>query len=73
MVVNPAAGISVAGAQGFTEAHAEGAKLGLSGKDLEDYAAVGGTTMAVGLQSLALLGLVKALFYMARAFSLAEW
>ena len=48
MVVNPVAGVSVAGAQGYTEAHAEGAKLGLKGKDLEDYAAVGGATMAVG-------------------------
>ncbi|EAQ0778335.1 hypothetical protein CS657_04015 [Salmonella enterica] len=48
MVVNPVAGVAVAGAQGYTEAHAEGAKLGLKGKDLEDYAAVGGTTMAMG-------------------------
>ncbi|WP_414464895.1 hypothetical protein [Klebsiella michiganensis] len=48
MVVNPVAGVTVAGAQGYTEAHAEGAKLGLKGKDLEDYSAVGGTTMAVG-------------------------
>lgn len=48
MVVNPVAGVSVAGAQGYTEAHAEGAKLGLKGKDLEDYSAVGGTTMAAG-------------------------
>ncbi|ELX3085701.1 hypothetical protein QKX51_005038, partial [Salmonella enterica] len=48
MVVNPVAGVTVAGAQGYTEAHAEGAKLGLKGKDLEDYSAVGGTTMAMG-------------------------
>ncbi|ENZ9368434.1 hypothetical protein ACHDCA_003213 [Klebsiella pneumoniae] len=48
MVVNPVAGVSVAGAQGYTEAHAEGARLGLTSKDLEDYSAVGGATMAVG-------------------------
>ncbi|HCC2936301.1 TPA: hypothetical protein M4254_000608 [Klebsiella pneumoniae] len=48
MVVNPVAGVSVAGAQGYTEAHAEGARLGLTGEDLEDYSAVGGATMAVG-------------------------
>lgn len=48
MVVNPVVGVSVAGAQGYTEAHAEGARLGLTGEDLEDYSAVGGTTMAVG-------------------------
>ncbi|HHX7662586.1 TPA: hypothetical protein ACVNMF_003319 [Klebsiella pneumoniae] len=48
MVVNPVAGVTVAGAQGYTEAHAEGSKLGLKGKDLEDYSAVGGTTMAGG-------------------------
>ncbi|MCQ0806284.1 hypothetical protein L1C77_08240 [Klebsiella pneumoniae] len=48
MVVNPVAGVSVAGAQGYTEAHAEGARLGLTGEDLEDYSAVGGVTMAVG-------------------------
>lgn len=47
MVVNPVAGVSVAGAQGYTEAHAEGARLGLTGEDLEDYSAVGGATMAV--------------------------
>ncbi len=67
MVVNPAAGISVAGAQGFTEAHAEGARLGLSGKDLEDYAAVGGTTMAVGAAIPGFTGVGKgALLYGSR-------
>ena len=67
MVVNPAAGISVAGAQGFTEAHAEGAKLGLKGKDLEDYAAVGGTTMAVGAAIPGFTGVGKgALLYGSR-------
>ncbi|HIH9617102.1 TPA: hypothetical protein ACYU8B_003159 [Klebsiella pneumoniae] len=48
MAVNPVAGVSVAGAQGYTEAHAEGARLGLTGEDLEDYSAVGGATMAAG-------------------------
>ncbi|HDZ2945709.1 TPA: hypothetical protein RST32_004108 [Klebsiella pneumoniae] len=48
MTVNPVAGVSVAGAQGYTEAHAEGARLGLTGEDLEDYSAVGGATMAAG-------------------------
>ncbi|WP_308563645.1 hypothetical protein [uncultured Klebsiella sp.] len=48
MAVNPLAGVSVAGAQGYTEAHAEGARLGLTGEDLEDYSAVGGATMAAG-------------------------
>ena len=48
MAVNPVAGVSVAGAQGYTEAHAEGSRLGLTGEDLEDYSAVGGATMAAG-------------------------
>ncbi|WP_343558373.1 hypothetical protein [Klebsiella aerogenes] len=48
MAVNPVAGVSVAGAQGYTEAHAEGARLGLTGEDLEDYSAIGGATMAAG-------------------------
>ncbi|EPJ6120341.1 hypothetical protein [Klebsiella aerogenes] len=48
MAVNPVAGVSVAGAQGYTEAHAEGARLGLTGEDLEDYSAVGGAAMAAG-------------------------
>ncbi|MER1639838.1 hypothetical protein [Klebsiella aerogenes] len=48
MAVNPVAGVSVAGAQGYTEAHAEGARLGLTGEELEDYSAVGGATMAAG-------------------------
>ncbi|WP_374404992.1 hypothetical protein AAHW35_08975 [Klebsiella quasipneumoniae subsp. similipneumoniae] len=59
MVVNPVAGVTVAGAQGYTEAHAEGAKLGLKGKDLEDYSAVGGTTMAVGAAIPGFTGLGK--------------
>ncbi|EME1356789.1 hypothetical protein [Klebsiella aerogenes] len=48
IAVNPVAGVSVAGAQGYTEAHAEGARLGLTGEDLEDYSAVGGAAMAAG-------------------------
>ncbi|MEA4737678.1 hypothetical protein VBP95_23125 [Klebsiella pneumoniae] len=48
MAVNPVAGVSVAGAQGYTEAHAEGSRLGLTGEDLEDYSAVGGATMTAG-------------------------
>ncbi|HIG9580634.1 TPA: hypothetical protein ACYEKW_002001 [Escherichia coli] len=48
MAINPVVGVSIAGAQGYTEAHAEGARLGLTGEDLEDYSVVGGATMAVG-------------------------
>lgn len=48
MVVSPAAGIVLAAAQGQTEAHAEGAKIGLTGEDLETYGAVGGLTAGAG-------------------------
>ncbi|WP_342753733.1 hypothetical protein AAGQ96_12770 [Pantoea sp. MBD-2R] len=48
MVANPVAGIVLAAAQGQTEAHAEGAKIGLTGEDLENYGAVGGLTAGAG-------------------------
>lgn len=48
MLVNPAAGIVLAAAQGQTEAHAEGAKIGLTGEDLENYSDVGGLSGGVG-------------------------
>ncbi|GAA0494712.1 hypothetical protein [Tatumella punctata] len=48
MVVNPVAGAVMAAAQGQTEAHAEGAKLGLTGSALEDYAGVGAVSGGVG-------------------------
>lgn len=48
MVVNPVAGAVMAAAQGQTEAHAEGAKLGLTGSALEDYSGVGAVSGAVG-------------------------
>ncbi|MEN4830054.1 hypothetical protein [Pantoea vagans] len=48
MVLNPVAGAVLAAAQGQTEAHAEGAKLGLTGSALEDYGGVGALTGGVG-------------------------
>lgn len=48
MVVNPVAGAVLAAAQGQTEAHAEGAKLGLTGSALEDYGGVGALSGGVG-------------------------
>lgn len=61
MVVNPVAGAVLAGSQGFTEAHAEGAKLGLTGADLEDYAATGGTTAGIGAAIPGFTGVGKGL------------
>ncbi|MBU4681203.1 hypothetical protein KC222_04150 [Cedecea davisae] len=61
MIVNPVAGAVLAGAQGFTEAHAEGAKLGLTGADLEDYAATGGTTAGIGAAIPGFTGVGKGL------------
>lgn len=48
MVLNPVAGAVLAAAQGQTEAHAEGAKLGLTGSALEDYGGVGALSAGVG-------------------------
>lgn len=48
MVLNPVAGAVLAAAQGQTEAHAEGAKLGLTGSALENYGGVGALTGGVG-------------------------
>jgi len=48
MVLNPVAGAVLAAAQGQTEAHAEGAKLGLTGSALEDYGGVGALSAGIG-------------------------
>lgn len=48
MTFNPVAGAVLAAAQGQTEARAEGARLGLTGSDLEDYGGVGGLTAGIG-------------------------
>lgn len=48
MTFNPVAGAVLAAAQGQTEAKAEGARLGLTGSDLEDYGGVGGLTAGIG-------------------------
>lgn len=48
MVASPVAGAVLAADQGQTEAHAEGAKLGLTGSALEDYGGVGAVSGAVG-------------------------
>lgn len=48
MVLNPVAGVVLAAAQGQTEAHAEGAKLGLTGSALEDYGGVGALSGGIG-------------------------
>lgn len=56
MAFSPLAGVMMATAQGQTEAHAEGFRLGLSGGDLEDYGAVGALSGAVGASIPAFAG-----------------
>jgi len=48
MVLNPVAGVVMSATQGQTEAHAEGAKLGLTGSALEDYGGVGALSGGIG-------------------------